>query len=184
MANSSANVTVAGNGAVWIAPLGTALPTSASATPNVAFKQFGYISDAGVVESQGTTTNKIKAWQNSDTVREIQTEHDLTYKFAAIEDNTTVLNAFYGNYAAGKVEINGAQPLPFEYIVDVIDGIDLIRFVLPYAQVSARGDIAYVGTAEIEYDMTITCYPDPAYAGALAAPAKAYRYDLTGGASA
>lgn len=179
MSSNAAAVTVATTGKLWVAPFGTALPTTPIATPNAAFLDIGYISDAGVVESQGTSTNKIKAWQNGDIVREVQTEHDLTYKFAALEDNPVALKAYYGNYTAGTVEINGIQPGYFSWILDIIDGVDLVRIVAPYAQVSARGDITYVNTDAIHYELTISAYGDPNYAGALAAPAKAYRYDLT-----
>lgn len=179
MSNNAGAVTVATTGKLWTAPIGTPLPTTAIAVPNTAFAEIGYISDAGVVESQGTSTNKIKAWQNGDVVREVQTEHDLTYKFGALEDNATALNAFYGNYTAGLVEINGLQPGYRAWILDIVDGLDLVRIVVPYAQVSDRGDITYVNTDAITYDMTITAFGDPNYSGGLAAPAKAYRYDLT-----
>jgi hypothetical protein len=180
MATNAAAVTVATTGTIRVAPWGTALPTSVAATPNAAFLDIGYISEDGVVESQGTSSNKIKAWQNGDTVREVQTEHDLTYKFAALEVNPVVLKQFYGNYT---VEINGLQPVSYSWILDLIDGNDAIRIVMPYAQVSDRDDTTYSHSDPIAYGMTLTAYADPNYSGSLAAPAKGYRYDLTDFAS-
>lgn len=186
MATSSANVKVGTTGKISVAPFGTALPTGSQASLNAAFKEFGYISDAGLVQPMATTTNKIKAWQNGDTVREVQTEHDLTYVFAALETNPTVLAAYYGNYAAGTIEINGIQPGPNSWVFDVIDGVDILRVVVPYAQITDRGQVSYVNGDAVSYPITLTAYPDPGYAGALAAPAKAYeyRYDVSGGVSA
>lgn len=186
MAVSAANVKVATTGKVWLAPFGTALPTGTQATPNVAFKQLGYIDENGVTESQGNSTNKIKAWQNGDTVRVVQTEHDLTYHFTAEETNPTVLAAFYGNYTAGVTEINALLPPTQPWIIDAVDDVDVVRIVIPYAQLTAKGDRHFVSGDALKYDFTITAYADPAYAGGLSAPAKAYQYlyDVSMGVSA
>ena len=54
MANNVANV-VAGKplaaGGVWIAPLGTALPTDETTALNAAFKSAGYIGEDGLTET-------------------------------------------------------------------------------------------------------------------------------------
>ena len=63
-------------GAVYRAPLGTTLPTTATETLNSAFKELGYVSDAGVVNSNSPSNTAIKAW-GGDTVFDIQTERDL-----------------------------------------------------------------------------------------------------------
>lgn len=182
---SVANVKVATTGRILVAPLGTALPTGSQAAPNVAFQELGWISEAGVSETNGDSTNKIHGWQGGAVIREVQTQHDLTYHFVAVETSPVVLTTYYGNYAAGKVEINGIQPGAQEWIIDAIDGVDMIRVVIPYGQITARGDVTYVNGDPIGYDMTIEAYPDPAYAGSLSQPAKAYKYlyDVSGGTS-
>ena len=83
----SDNVRVGVTGAIYFAPSGTALPTSASAALNAAFTDLGYADETGVVETQGETITNIRAWQNSAVVRKILTEHDLTYAFTALETN-------------------------------------------------------------------------------------------------
>lgn len=189
MALVSENVRVGLTGTIKKAPANTALPTSPTATPNVAFVDLGYISDAGFEQTQTSTTTQIKAWQNSDIVREIQTEHSLMFHFTAIETNAAVLAAYYGNYSAGKVEINGKQPGTFSWIFEVIDddlvGVaDIIRIVIPRGQLTDRGTVTFAAADAIGYEMTIECFPDPAYAGAETAPAKAYEYILAVGLSA
>lgn len=185
MATSAINVKVGVTGSVLIADLGTVLPTAATTTLAGGFVELGYITDAGVVEGMNTSTTLIKAWQNADVVRQIQTEHDLTYKFACLETNAAVLEAYYGNYAVGAVEINGIQPVHASFVLNVIDGTDVIRVVIPYGQVTDRGDITYVNGDAVNYEMTVTAYPDPNYAGSQAAPAKAYKYlyEVGGGLS-
>ncbi len=178
MTVNSADVIVGTTGSLSVAPFGTALPTTHTSALNAAFSDLGYISDAGVSEDQGTSSNKIKAWQNGDVVRTIQSEHDLTFKFVAIESNSTVLAAFYGNYVSGDVEINGLQPAQQSWVLDVIDGLTVVRTVIPYGQVSERGSLTYSSSDTTGYDMTITAYTDPNYAGSLGAAAKAYKYLL------
>ena len=49
-------------GAIYVAPAGTALPTDASTNLAETFVSLGYISDAGVVNSENSETTSIKAW--------------------------------------------------------------------------------------------------------------------------
>ena len=49
-------------GAIFRAPLGTALPKDAKSELNVAFKGLGYISDEGVTNTNSPETNDTKAW--------------------------------------------------------------------------------------------------------------------------
>ena len=56
MANDATKVSVgkpAVDGAVFSAPIGTALPTSTSAALNAAFANLGYVSEDGVTNSNG-----------------------------------------------------------------------------------------------------------------------------------
>lgn len=176
MANSAALVKVGTTGSIYTAPAGTTLPTGSQATLNVAFSALGYISDAGVVESNGKTTNKVTAWQNGDVIREVQTEDSVTYKFAAMETSPIVLATYHGNYDDGVVEVNGLTLPRKPFVIDVLDGDDMVRIVVPYGQITERGDINWVNGDAAIYEMTVEAYPDPNYAGSLGASAKAYKY--------
>jgi hypothetical protein len=179
VATDSDNVRVGVTGAIYVAPAGTALPTSTAGSLNAAFEELGFVDENGVVETQNETTQNIKAWQNSAVVRKILTEHDLTHAFTCLETNGTVLEAYYGNYtdgAEGSVQITGEQSTSQSWVIDVIDGTDEIRIVIPSGQVTTRGAVTYSSQDAIKYPLTITDYPD-------GSDVKAYVYYATHGAS-
>ena len=179
MATEADNVRVGVTGAIYVAPAGTALPTTSQAALNAAFEELGYMDENGVAEIINQQVTNIKAWQNSDIVRKVQTEHDVTYGFTPLETNPVVLEAFYGNYvnaSDGQVEVVGGLPAIASWVIDVIDGDDELRIVIPSGQLTERGQVNYVATDATKYPMTITGYPD-------ADGVKAYQYHHSFGAS-
>lgn len=176
MATNADNVQVGATGGIYVAPVGTTLPTTAAALLAAAFDELGLINEDGVTESQGSDTTDIRAWQLGAVVRRVQSSHDLTYQFSSLETNATVLEAFYGNYTSGDVQITGEQPENQCWVIEVYDGSEHHRIVLPLAQVSDRGDVSYNSQGATEYPFTLTAYPD-------ANDVKAYIYFAQGGAS-
>lgn len=163
MALDSSNVRVAVTGAVYRAPTATAAPTSADSALNVAFVDLGYVSDDGVTETRDRTTNQIRAWQNADLVREVVTDSALSYQFTLIETKEAVVELFYGasvDGADGSIDIvpsatGGRQ----SFVIDVVDGDDLIRVYLPSAEITEVGDQVYQSGEAIGYQVTVTGYP-------------------------
>lgn len=181
MTLTAANVRVGVTGTVKMAATGTALPTTIPASLNSGFNDVGYISEDGVVTATSTDVTDIKAWQNGETVRKIQTSHDFTVQFAMIETNERSLELYYGAYshnfgADGSVQVRASQGYRGCFVIDVVDDEDLIRIVLPDAQVTEREDVSYVNGEAISYGVTLTCYPD-------VSGVKAYIYFDTNAAS-
>lgn len=163
-------VLVGADGAVMFADAGATLPTGIDDVPDVAFTDLGFVSDAGLKESIGQSTQKIKNWKG-DTVREVQTEHTLTYSFTLIETNDDAESAYYGTDPAdGVTALQGTRG---SWVFDIFDtgseGDTMIRVVVPDGQVTARGDVLYKNDSAVEYELTITAYPD-------SDDNKAYRY--------
>lgn len=174
MALDSGNVRVGVTGVVYVAPLGTTLPTSVATTPNAAFRDVGYISDGGITQSISSDSTDIQAWQNADTVRTLQTSHTVTYQFEFLEVNWLTLDTYFGNFSAGASELTGEQLVRKSWIIHIDDGTSDMRIVIPEAQITERGDTVFVSGDAVKLPITITAYPDDALV-------KAYIYTSAAG---
>ena len=155
-------------GAIYVAPVGTTLPTNATASLNAAFNALGYISDDGMTNSLNRESETIKAW-GGDTVLTLMTSMEDTFSFKLIEAlNTYVLEVVRGSgnvsgsLAAGiEIDVNAADLDYYSWVVDMIlaDGV-VERMVIPQAKVTDIAKITYVHTDAIGYDVTITAEPD------------------------
>lgn len=169
MALNSANVDVAVTGAVSIAPVASTAPVSASASLAVAFKDLGYVSDDGVTETRDRSTDQIKAWQNADVVRTVITESSLTYKATFIETNAVTVGMFYAGTvtpADGSIVVIPATTGGrHAFVIDVVDGTNLIRTYIPQGEITEVGDVVYQSGSPVGYEVTISAYPDSTIGG-------------------
>ena len=76
-------------GAIFSAPLGTALPTDAKSALDDAFVQLGYVSDSGLTNSIGLENASTKAW-GGDTVLNTMTSKTNELKFKLIDGLITM----------------------------------------------------------------------------------------------
>lgn len=155
------------DGAVYRAPLGTSLPTSVNDSIT-GFTCMGYISDAGLTNSNSPANTAIKAW-GGDNVLNIQNDKPDTFKFVMIEAlNIDVLKAVYGDdnvtgaLTTGiTVKANSKEQKDCCWVVDMImrNGTKK-RIVIPCGKVTAVGDVTYSDAAAVGYDTTISAAPD------------------------
>lgn len=170
MANVS-NVTAAKpkiGGAIYSAPLGTALPTNATDNLDTAFKGLGYVSEDGVVNSNTPSSENLKAW-GGDTVNSIQTEKEDSFTYTLIEAlNIDTLKEVYGpDNVQGTLEDGltitaNSKELPAHCVVVdmILKGGVLKRIVIPNGKVSEIGEITYADGDNVGYETTLQALPD------------------------
>lgn len=155
-------------GAIYSAPLGTALPTDATTALNAAFKSLGYISEDGLKNENSPESEQIKAW-GGDTVAVVQTGKPDTFSYTLIEaTNVNVLKEVYGsNNVTGDIDTgitikaNATELEEHCLVVDmVLKGGVLKRIVIPNGKVSEIGEISYADADAIGYETTIQAMPD------------------------
>lgn len=174
MANNNASYVSAGKpkvgGAIFIAPLGTTLPTDATTDLDAAFENVGYISEDGYTNSNSAETDGIKAW-GGDTVYDATTDKPDTFQWAMIEaGNTIVLKTVYGDdNVTGDLEsgitvrANSKEAMERAIVIEtVLRGNILKRTVIPRAQLTELGDIVYKDDELVAYETTFSAHPDEA----------------------
>ena len=150
MTTTSRNV-VAGrpkpNGAIFRAPLATALPTSESTSLAAGYISQGYAHEDGLERSISKAYETIRAW-GGDEVKRSRTELTVELTFTLIEAaNGEVAKTIWGNDAvtvtpatssAGTkiaVAYQGDDPDDSVWVFDLKDGNHVRRIVAPIAQV-------------------------------------------------
>ena len=167
MANTVSNVSTgkpAVSGGVYVAPLGTTLPTNASSSLAADYKSLGYVAQEGVTNNNSMETDTYRAW-GGDIVLVYQTGKNDTFAFNLIESkNLDVLKTVYGSanvsgaLATGITVRANATDLPAcVYVIEIVmrDNV-LKRIVIPNGKISEVGEITYADEQAIAYPLTIT----------------------------
>ena len=176
---SSANVTFSKPGAsanksgyIWVAPLGTAIPTDATTELDTAFVGLGYLSEDGLTEPASLTAGDDIVAAGGDTVAQADPTFSKTWTGTCIEAlNEDLLKVAYGSAnvtvtpageSDGSITVK-EQAGDIEHHVIVIDemlkGGRKRRNVMADATFLITGDISHVHTALVNFDFTINAYP-------------------------
>lgn len=169
--NNAQNVSVGkpmADGAVFVAPIGTAVPTDATTKLAEAFLNIGYISEDGVTNAIETETEEIKAW-GGDIVLEPQTSRKETFAYTMIETNEVSMKQAFGegnvtvDAETGTISVvhNSKEKSEYVYVIEVLmTGNRVKRQVIPRGKVTEIGEIVYVDNEAIGYETTISALVD------------------------
>ncbi|AXN53463.1 major tail protein [Gordonia phage Ronaldo] len=154
-------------GTFYRAVKGTPLPEDAIEALDVAFKDLGYVGDDGYTYTITRDATDINAF-GGDIVASPQQSYKEEIKVTLLESNNLeALKTAFGDdavsVAGGVVTVARSKAiLPrSSFVVDTVgqDGGER-RIVIPNGQVTTVGDIVYVHSDVVKYELTIVCYPD------------------------
>lgn len=162
-------VRVAVTGAVMRGEYATAAPTGTGGT-TTGHTDLGYVAEDGVTITKpgaGDST-PIKVWQGGATVRTIRaTSEDLpTIEFTLMETTIAAVEAALSvtvtsTVTEGHYDIDtDVLPEAGSWIVDVIDGAELIRSHAPKATPTGEVTTVYKNDEPIGYSVTLECERD------------------------
>lgn len=163
MGVTPSNVLVAVTGAVSKGLVSATAPTGTSSTLT-GFTDVGGISEEGVqlaLPDNGDPT-PIKVWQGGAQVRTVRTTSDdlPTITFVMVETSIASIETYFGvtvtqTSTEGSFEYKVQNRTPGSYVLDVIDGAELIRSYWPRGVVASVNEIGLTNTDAIAYGVTI-----------------------------
>ena len=170
MATDSSKVRVAVSGEVLVGLTTATAPTGTGGT-TTGFNGLGYVSEDGVTETRDRSSDNIKAWQNGATVRTVISDSGLSYTFTLLETKKETVELYYGTTVTQTVTDGSFVIVPANtggrksFIIDVVDGAELIRTYIPLGEVTEVGDKVYANGEPIGYEVTVTTYADSTISG-------------------
>lgn len=168
--NDSSNVSFGkpnATGALFVAPLGTPLPTNAVDELNAAFEGLGYVSDEGLTNGIETDVEDVFAW-GGDNVLSDQTTFAEMFTYNLIETNMVTARHYYGednviDNGGGSytIKVNSKTLPEIVFVAElVMTGGRVKRIVVERGRIADRsGEITYVDGEPIAYPINLKAFP-------------------------
>lgn len=163
MAVDASKVRVAITGAIMKGLTSATAPTGTGVAAT-GFTDLGGISEDGVtlaLNDEGDAT-PLKVWQDGATVRTLRTasEDNPTLSFTLVETSKATIETYFGvtvtqTATEGSFEFKSKIRTADSYVLDVVDGAELIRVYIPRGVVASVGEITLANTDAIGYQVTI-----------------------------
>jgi hypothetical protein len=180
MALDTQEVRLAPNGTVWVGPVGVTEPTdvtTAWATVDPDWMDFGYISEDGVSITPSVDTNSIRAWQSLHDLKRPIVGVEFEVSFVPMQVNQTTVGVYFlgteddfTNTGVGRLEIPNSpgtqeRALGIEWVDD--EG-DVNRLVVPRAQITDREALQLQRPEALTFGVTFVALAGPnGYMGVL-----------------
>ena len=166
MAIDTDEVVVGADGAVYVAPVGTAGPTDIATALNASFVDLGYVSEDGVEMTPGVEMNPIPAWQSFYPIRHVVTGRSLELGFSLLQWNEDSIKLAFGG---GTVTPTAGPPAYYTYtppapedvdyralVIEWEDGTKDYRLHIPRALVTDVGSITLQRSDPAGLDLTFS----------------------------
>lgn len=148
-------IVIGGNGAIFFAPTGTAIPASIAAPLGVGWRDVGYVSEDGATFTDGKTLESVRAWQSLHDLRKFVSSKETSVAFSLMQfSGENVKTAFGGGQiteqATGAYRYTPPDPAHIEegmLAVEWEDGDHDFRLILPRGMVTETVETTISRTA-------------------------------------
>ena len=156
------------SGSVYVAPIGSPIPTNPTSILPAEYTCLGYVSEDGLENSNEMDVSVIKAWGGMIVYRSL-TELNDTFSLTLIEsENVDVLKTVYGDSnvtvdASGDIAVTVKADDPQEkiWVFELtLRGGRARRIVVPDGAITSREAITYNDSDPIGYGIEVSAYPD------------------------
>ncbi len=165
-------------GAIYVAPIDTALPTDAT-TALSGYTLLGFTSDAGVQISESSSSEAIHAWEGRVEVYNITTEYTEQVSFTPIQCNADVAKLTWGddmvivgNDGALTAKHHGKTMEPVHIVIETTPREGIVKRFCQKSQLTERGESTMDGTqvdgrqlvfSNLADENGVTCYEYTAF---------------------
>ena len=155
---------VTATGGIMHADVGTIFPETVRDAWSDDWEKGGYVGEDGVTRTIDASDDKIRAW-GGGVVKVVRTEHSVSYTLQFLEArNADTLKLLFGEdhvTIAGEditVDLTGDQVPRRAFGLDMRDGDYKVREFIYDGQPSLSGDVAFVHSDVIRYEVTIEAF--------------------------
>jgi len=148
MAKDASKLLYAGDGEIYLAVIGTALPVDVVTALPVAWKGMGFMAEDGVTISGDVDTNEVPAWQTPDPIdirvnaRNIQIQGDfMQYDQQNFDIAFGGGGTWTGTTLVTYASASGSTPKFWACTVETIEASKKMRFTFPKIGIAESGDI-------------------------------------------
>ena len=165
MAGDTDNPRIWQTGDVYVAAVGSTMPTDIASALNAAFDAVGLLGEDGLTEAREDEQQDHYAW-GGILVRTTKSKHKRQFTFTCLEETAVVMGLWNpgsimsvsGGVTTTEVHVPSADPRA--WVVEIVDGDYTKRIAIPRAEVTEWGDVTYSESEMAMRELTVTVYPD------------------------
>lgn len=154
------------DGGVYVAPLGTAMPTTATGVLDAAFVHLGYFNDDGVEIDPSQDREEFTAWQSVVPVRRVLTGSQFNLTFTMIQTNREIMELYFPDASTATAGSDNTLTIPANpasdvrsFIFEWIDGAIANRVLIERGEVIDVDNMQVQRGAPVGFQVTVTAYP-------------------------